>query len=66
MALTMSEERFAEIRKKVMEQRRLAAKVEKIMSEPGKQTFSNVDDFLAFLDRVEPAPDEPAGRPDKE
>ncbi len=61
MALTMSEERFAEIREKVMERRRLAEKVKKIRSEPGEMTFSNVGDFLVFLDAQTP-PEDPSPR----
>lgn len=56
MALTMSVKRYQEIREKVM-RRRLTAKVEKIVSEPGAMTFQTVDEFFNFLDRVEEAPE---------
>lgn len=64
MALTMSEERYQEIRRKVMERRRqdddaIAAEVEKIRSEPGKMTFQTVDALFEHLDSVtkeEPSP----------
>lgn len=56
MALTMSEERYQEIRRKVMKQR-LATKVEKIVSEPGARTFGSVDEFFEFLDALVPPKD---------
>jgi hypothetical protein len=63
VALTMSAERYREIREKVVKQR-LAAKVKEAVLQPGAMTFSSVDDFLTFLDSVTEAADDPPGRSD--
>jgi hypothetical protein len=52
MALTMDGRRYQEIRRKVMEQRRLAAKSAEaeVVDWDALPHFANVDDFFDFLD----------------
>jgi hypothetical protein len=54
--LTISEQRYQEIRREVM-RRRLEAKIEKIMAEQCSMTFTNIDAFLNHLD------EQPVDRP---
>lgn len=58
--LPISEQRYQEIRAGV-KRKRWAARIEKIMAEPGSMTFTNIDEFLNHLeeqpvDRPAPSP----------
>ena len=64
MPLTMTPQRFFEI-KAEMERRRLAAKAAEIVAETrwsDRPAFTSVDEFLAFLDRKAGSKDRPARR----
>ena len=56
MPLTMSEERYLEIRREVM-RRRLAAGVAEVSAEPGEMTFQTVDALFEHLDTLVPPKD---------
>jgi hypothetical protein len=58
MPLTITPERYQEIRRKVME-RRLAAKAAEIVHEPGEMTFGSVDEFMSHLDALTEPESEP-------
>jgi hypothetical protein len=49
VALTITEQRYQEIRASV-KRKKLAAEIEEIMAEPGSVPFKNIDEFLAHLD----------------
>ena len=57
--LTISEQRYQEIRAG-MKRKRWAARIEKIMAEPGPMASKNVDEFLAHLEKSGQPGDHPA------